>query len=196
MKGSRRLVSTLVFALAVGVTVPSCVVRGSARVSGGALVVYDAPPEPQYEEVTVRPGYVFIHGRWNWQGGRWVWMAGHWERERSGYQWERGQWVRRGNSWHWVEGRWIVHSGGGGHVGGGGSTTVITDPGGGGGTVVRDHRGGGGGGGGATITVGQYPTAPPPALQVENVTPRRGYIFVAGRCVGMMGFWAWVRGLW
>ena len=73
MMRSRRFLSTVALALALGATVPACVVRtqGSARFRTGAVVVYDEPPAPQYEQVTVRPGYLWIRGHWEWRGGRW-----------------------------------------------------------------------------------------------------------------------------
>src|SRR5688572_9578249 len=104
MKGTRGIV----LALVIGMTGSACVIRASGRVRGGALVVYDEPPAAQEERYEARAGYVYVRGRWNWQGNQWVWAPGHWERERVGYMWEEGQWVRRGNSWHWVEGRWVV----------------------------------------------------------------------------------------
>lgn len=75
------------------------------------VYVETEPPAPRVEYYDPRPGYVFIQGRWNWNGGQWVWMGGHWERERVGYYWEPGRWDHRGGRYVWVDGRW--NSGGG-----------------------------------------------------------------------------------
>jgi hypothetical protein len=98
MKGFRPIL----VALAIGLTVPACLVSATGRVRGGALVVYEEPPAPRVETYQPRAGAVWVKGRWDWRGGRWMWVDGHWENERVGYYWEEGQWVRRGNSWHWV----------------------------------------------------------------------------------------------
>ena len=102
MTRSRHLLLVLALAL------PSCMVsgRGSMSVESTTPVVYQEPPPPQQEVVTVRPGHVWIKGRWDWRNGQWQWVAGHWERERAGYYWSEGRWDRRGNQWVWVEGTW------------------------------------------------------------------------------------------
>ncbi|MFT3694733.1 MAG: hypothetical protein QM831_16410 [Kofleriaceae bacterium] len=109
------------FALAASLT--GCYVQGRATVEGppppvATVEVEEEPPAPRYETIEVRPGFVWIGGRWARSGNRWVWRGGYYERERVGYSWEAGRWERRGNRHVWVEGRWR----------------------GGGGPVVRDHR--------------------------------------------------------
>lgn len=73
--------------------------------------VYDEPPAPQVWVTETRPGYVFVQGRWHWQGGRWVWHAGRWERTRANSVWVDGRWERRGRGHVWVEGRWEAGGG-------------------------------------------------------------------------------------
>ncbi|HKE19979.1 MAG TPA: YXWGXW repeat-containing protein [Kofleriaceae bacterium] len=86
-----------------------CVVRTRARVTAGPVVeVEEAPPPPRRERVVVRPGYVWIRGRWEFRGGHWVWRAGFWRAARAGYVWDPGHWQRRGRRYVWVEGRWVV----------------------------------------------------------------------------------------
>ncbi len=99
-----------------------CVVTAHGHVAAPVAVVeVDAdPPPPRYERVEVRPGFVFISGRWVNHGGRWDWRPGYYERERVGYTWEQGRWETRGRNHVWVDGQW---RGGGG-----------------GGPAVRDHR--------------------------------------------------------
>lgn len=191
------------FAMATG----GCLVSGQGSMGVEATtpaVVYEAPPAPQYEAVTARPGFVWISGRWNWQNGNWAWVGGHWERERAGYAWASGRWEQSGNGWHWVEGNWTVSSqpavvsvGVGVSGGGGGqwnnSTTVTnthteTNP--NGTTVVTGTMGGG-------VTISAYPTAAPPPIRVENYgTPRSGFLWVSGRWDWQNGNWAWVDGHW
>lgn len=212
MKRSAKLIFVLGLAFAAAST--GCVVRGRAHgrvgVSTTPVVVYQEPPPDQVETVTVRPGYVWVRGRWDWRGGQWVWIGGRWERERANYTWSPGRWERRGNSWHWVEGNWVA----------GGSATVITGPGpnpagqpggvtvhggGGGGPVVRDHRDPAGapggvvvnGGGGGSVVVDARPRQPPPAPRTESFgAPRDGYVWISGRWDWRNGQWAWVDGHW
>ena len=105
---SRHLL--LVLALAM----PACVVsgRGSMAVeTTGPVVVYEEPPPPRAEvQVTSRPGFVWIKGRWDWRGGRWEWVPGHWERERANHIRVAGRWELQGNRWVWIDGRWDVRA--------------------------------------------------------------------------------------
>jgi hypothetical protein len=185
---SRRFITG--FALALGLlSTTACVVRTSGHVRvRGAVVVREAPPEPQYEEITVREGYVWVRGNWVWQN-RWVWQPGHWERVRAGHTWNDGRWEQRGGEWHWVEGGWVT---GGAH-----GTVHVKDNGGGhdhGRPDTRDHRDGGGGG---TVTVVvDGPTAPPPARRAENPGSRGGYVWVMGRWDWKNNQWEWIPGHW
>src|SRR5262245_49149702 len=105
MNRTRRILSALGLAAALG-ALPACLVtaRGSGTYSGsyttGAVVAYEAPPEPRYENPQPMSGHVWLQGNWTWQNGQWVWVAGHWERERSGYDWRPGRWEPRNGSWH------------------------------------------------------------------------------------------------
>jgi hypothetical protein len=102
-----------------------CFVEAHPVAEPVAVVEVDSePPPPQYEEVVVRPGYIWIQGRWNWAGGRWVWMGGRYEPERVGYEWAPGRWEARGGRHVWVEGNWHARA--------------AAAP--AGGVEVRDHR--------------------------------------------------------
>ena len=105
-----------------------CVVRGSGHLRiAGPVVVVEEPPPPRVVVVTLRPGFIFIEGRWTRRGNQWHWQDGHWQRERAGHIWVAGRWERRGNGHVWVDGRW--QSGGNrDHRGQGGGVTT------------RDHR--------------------------------------------------------
>ena len=197
--------------LALALAMPACVVhgRGSLAVDSTTPVVYQEPPPPRQETVTVRPGYIWIQGRWDWRHGQWAWADGHWERQRAGHHWQPGRWDQRGNSWVWVEGTWQAGAGAptnvtnaqGGVTVTGGSTT---------GPIVNDHRtpqpppptdtsraqGGVTVTGGAGVTVSAYPTAAPPPLRVETVTARPVFVWITGRWDWRGGRWDWVAGHW
>lgn len=99
---SRR---SLVLAVVVAVALSACTASGTLLVSA-TPVVYQEPPQPQDEQVTPRPGFLWIKGRWDWKNNQWTWVGGRWDRERSGYAWQEGRWERRGSAYHWVEGQW------------------------------------------------------------------------------------------
>lgn len=131
----KNTLGSLVFASLLGATVlGGCVARVHGHLDAPVAVVevQDDPPPPRYETLEVRPGFVFISGRWANNGGRWDWRPGYYERERVGYSWEAGRWERRGRGHVWVEGRW--------RGGGGPAVRDHREPPRQGGTVVRDHR--------------------------------------------------------
>jgi hypothetical protein len=49
-------------------------------------------------------------------------------------------------------------------------------------------------GGGGTVVISAWPTAAPPALRVETMAPRSGFIWITGRWDWRNGNWAWVDG--
>ncbi len=168
-----------------------CVVRARGHVTTEPVyVVEEAPPAPRRERVTVRPGYVFIRGRWENRSGRWEWRAGYWQRERVGYVWEPGHWEQRGRRYYWVEGRWTA----------GGRTRVevrdrdeqppVRDHRGEQPPPVRDHRSE------PPRHTTAYPTEPPPAPRDERSGRRAGYVWVSGYYKWDSGAYAWVRGHW
>jgi IPT/TIG domain/WXXGXW repeat (2 copies) len=65
------------------------------------------PPPPRDERPAPRPGYVFVHGRWDWRGGRWEWDEGRWERERPGQQWREPRWELRDGTYALIDGAWV-----------------------------------------------------------------------------------------
>src|SRR5687768_15489979 len=120
------------FAIVASLAATGCVVRAHGRVHAPVayVEVEEEPPPPRTVIVDVRPGFVWVQGRWVRHGNRWSWNDGHWERERAGHVWEQGRWERRGRGHVWVEGNW--RAGGGGHVH---SQPVHHN-----GPAVRDHR--------------------------------------------------------
>ncbi|MES2742629.1 MAG: YXWGXW repeat-containing protein [Pseudomonadota bacterium] len=72
------------------------------------IVIGTAPPPPRYEPVpTMRRGYVWAPGFWNWDGRVHVWNEGHWETERVGRQFQRAEWVHDQYGWRLNRGGWI-----------------------------------------------------------------------------------------
>src|SRR5262249_41793636 len=79
----------------------------TACVGAHRLYVVDRPPpQPQYEVIQTRPGYVWVKGEWAWEDGQWRWLPGHYDSEREGMVWRDGYWEPTGDRWHWVEGHW------------------------------------------------------------------------------------------
>ena len=99
--GSLALLTSLALASTSG-----CLVRAHGRIGGPVIYVEEEPPPPRVWITDTRPGYIFIQGRWDRNGGQWVWRDGYWDRQRSGYYYEDGRWDRRGNRHVWVEGNW------------------------------------------------------------------------------------------
>lgn len=71
------------------------------------VVAPQAPPVWVVERVRPRPGYVWAHGYWRWNGNRYVAERGHWEPLRAGYRYQHPHWERRGDGWHWRAGVWV-----------------------------------------------------------------------------------------
>ncbi len=78
------------------------------RVDGGwdSLGPTVAPPAVREERWENRHGFVYIRGRWNWQGNQWAWTPGHYERERAGHRWRDPRWEQRGGVYVSVDGGW------------------------------------------------------------------------------------------
>lgn len=79
--------------------------------AGEAYVVSSDPPPPREEVVTVRPGYVYVHGHWAREGSSWRWHEGRYERERAHQRYVEGRWERRGDRRIWVQGGWRAEGG-------------------------------------------------------------------------------------
>jgi WXXGXW repeat (2 copies) len=96
----------LAAALVSASVIPACYATGTA-----AYVSDEDPPPPREEVVTVRPGFVFIHGNWQRDHGRWAWHEGRYERERANQRYVEGRWQRQGNRRIWIEGQWTSQGG-------------------------------------------------------------------------------------
>ncbi|MCR6477082.1 hypothetical protein NU688_13050 [Variovorax sp. ZS18.2.2] len=70
-------------------------------------LVMVAPPPPRYEAPPPpRGGYVWVPGRWAWDGRAYAWQRGGWRPARSGYAYAPGRWVEDRGGWRWTEGDW------------------------------------------------------------------------------------------
>jgi hypothetical protein len=110
MTMSRTLaLSSLMGAIAlVGPLNLALIAPATAQVSISAGIVLTAPPPPRVEVHVAppMPGYVWIDGYWNWEGGRHIWVPGRWAAPRTGYRWEPHSWVREGQGWRLHAGHW------------------------------------------------------------------------------------------
>jgi hypothetical protein len=115
MKTSPLLKFTLLITagsfLASGCVVREQVVYRQApppAMTGGEIVVTEAPPPQIMETVTVSPGpaFVWIGGCWVWRG-HWVWERGHWSRPpRPGAVWMPHHYVYRNGVHVFISGGW------------------------------------------------------------------------------------------
>ena len=89
-----------------------CIAAGSAAtlvpaVSAADIFVRVAPPPPRTEVVpTLRPGWAWSPGYWNWNGRRYVWVHGHRIRGRHGAHWVPDRWADDHGRWRRDRGHW------------------------------------------------------------------------------------------
>jgi len=110
--GMRNLISRLVLgaALVGSMSAAGCYATASTRPAHVyvATEVRTAPPRPRVVRVRARPGYVYVQGRWEYDGYDWRWREGYYVRERPGYVYNQGRWDRRGDHYVWIQGAWRV----------------------------------------------------------------------------------------
>jgi hypothetical protein len=95
-----KVLRNLLVAVALQAGASACVVHSSRPVR--------EPPAPRVERYSVRPGYVWVEGRWLWRDEAWQWQPGHWTRARSGYAYQQGRWERGPDGeLRWRPGRWV-----------------------------------------------------------------------------------------
>jgi hypothetical protein len=75
-----------------------------------AAYVVPAPPAPYVVGAVgyaPGPGYAWVDGFWNLNGGRWAWVNGRWAvPPRPHAVWDRDRWERHGNGWRYHRGHW------------------------------------------------------------------------------------------
>jgi len=94
------------FALAVPFA-PACVREPSSQ----ARILYVAippPPDPvEVEGSAPSASYVWVTGRYDWNGVEYVWLPGQWEpRPKERAVWTSGRWAPTRRGWIWVDGHW------------------------------------------------------------------------------------------
>src|SRR6185437_12229170 len=77
----------------------------SSRLAG--LLIVSAAAAVAAGCVEERPGYVWVHAYWRWEGGRYVATAGHWREARPGYHYVHPHWEQRNDGWHFHVGVWV-----------------------------------------------------------------------------------------
>jgi len=185
-----------------------------------------APPAPRREKIGRRQGWVWVAGSWEWSNGKWEWQAGRWEKERQGKKWRERRWEQKGDAWVKVEGDWIDYDvrptaappapqqeswkprKGWVWVAGywdwrngqwewqAGKWEKRRK-----GKKWKDSRWEQQNGQwvyvqGTWNDAPMTPVAAPPALQVETVTARSGFVWVKGRWDWQDGDWEWIPGHW
>ncbi|HEY1609986.1 MAG TPA: Tat pathway signal protein [Paraburkholderia sp.] len=64
------------------------------------------PPRPPRPRARRGMQYVWIEGRWRWNGRDYDWVPGMWVAAEQGWYWRSGAWERRGSGWQFSGGRW------------------------------------------------------------------------------------------
>lgn len=146
------------------------------ELQGGAWILVngdwiDAPKFPTAAPPAPQPEKIGTRRGFIWVSGRWDWRNGDWA-------WTAGHWERERAKLTWQEGRW--ENKGGQWVWVEGSWVAAAPA-----VVVAPP-----------VVVAQFPTAAPPALQVETVAPKSGFVWVRGRWDWKAGKWEWVAGHW
>jgi len=96
-----------------------CLVLSTALLSSACIqtpphraeILYVAiPPPPDPAEVeggAPSPSYVWVTGRYEWNGVEYVWLPGQWEeRPFDRAVWVSGKWRRTQRGWVWIDGHW------------------------------------------------------------------------------------------
>jgi hypothetical protein len=68
---------------------------------------HQAPPPPRTESAAMKPGFVWVAGRWDWRDDKWAWVDGHYERERAHKKWREARWEQRDGAYALVDGDWV-----------------------------------------------------------------------------------------
>lgn len=72
---------------------PAATAQVSVNINVPGLVI-TAPPAPRYEAPPApRGGFVWVPGRWAWNGHDYVWRPGRWAKARAGYDYAPGRWI-------------------------------------------------------------------------------------------------------
>ena len=91
-------------------TSPQAVSGTAVPTANGTVVVMQAPPAPQQEQVVARPSseHVWVPGYWTWRNNRYEWRSGHWAVPPStGAVWVSPKWERLSDgSYRFTEGYW------------------------------------------------------------------------------------------
>ena len=91
----------------VGLFAPACA-HDPATQGRIFYVAIPPPPDPvEIEGSAPSPVYVWITGRYDWNGFEYVWIPGQWEpRPHERAVWISGKWTQTRLGWIWVDGHW------------------------------------------------------------------------------------------
>lgn len=144
------------------------------------VIVHRAPPPRIVERVMAAPGpgYVWLPGRYSWQG-QWVWIPGAWVMPpRSDARWVDGVWNPQ--TQQWIDGHWEIPAG---------TVPVAPPP---PPAVAAPAEP-------PVATAGDIVVAePPPApvVEVRTVAPGPNFIWIDGYWGWERGHRVWYRGHW
>jgi hypothetical protein len=68
---------------------------------------HQPPPPNRAETATMKPGFVWVTGRWDWKDDKWAWIDGHYERQRAHKRWREARWEAKDGAYALVDGDWI-----------------------------------------------------------------------------------------
>jgi hypothetical protein len=101
----RPAIATPLLALAVVLSLAACAPKPRLARNETLVVVTHEPPGEYTEDAPAdRPGWVWAHGYWGWNGHDYEAVRGHWERDRPGYHYVHPYWENR-------KGKWVLHAG-------------------------------------------------------------------------------------
>ena len=80
---------------------------GMAQARSVELEINTAPPPERYEAVPAeRPGYVYEHGHYKWDGHAYVWSDGRYVEARKGHSYVQPSIEHRGEHYYYRSGHW------------------------------------------------------------------------------------------
>jgi hypothetical protein len=98
-----------VFAGILGAAIFAMGAPAFGQVGIGIQIGRTPPPALRYERRPAMPGpgYVWMDGYWNWNGGRYVWVPGRWNQPPyAGAYWSHPHYDHYQDGWHYHEGHW------------------------------------------------------------------------------------------
>jgi hypothetical protein len=111
MRFTLRTVTPLVLGATLLVVAAGCeTLLGSSGGPRSKLIVpvTHPPPPPKKENTpgTVKPGYVWVPGHWEWVAGTYRWREGRFLRARRNREFVRAKYVKKNGQWYYIKPHW------------------------------------------------------------------------------------------